>query len=284
MFVGGIRKDVPQDWLLRRLKKEVVGVEEVEVPMARSFPLPLQPFHLRELAHASLSPGGVSLAHASPRRSAPSLGALLTVRACPLCSLQFAEPDRAHENKGFAFVSFYNNQCASKAYDKLSRQARIRTRTATLARAAGSPSSRADACGVLLRPRHARTQAFLIAGRHPTVKWAEPRKGPTEAENFAAQNVKNIYVTGFTDGTTQEQLEEAFTKFGEIERVYLHRPKPDDRRPGKLYAFVHFKERAAACLAADSAEKPEVNGNRCGTFSPADSSESAASLASQKSA
>lgn len=201
LFLGGIPWDASEEYLTRRLRKEVVGIEEVEVPMARLFsPRP----HPRP---------GRSCRVSDPHTSTPR-----TLRA--------QRPDSDPPlNKGMAFVSFYNNQCASKAHDKLS------------------------------------SASFAMAGRHPTVKWAEPRK-VTEADLLAAQNVKNVYVTGFPEGTTQEQLTDAFAQYGEVERVFLNRSRPEDKGPKKVFAFVHFKERAAACAAADAPEKPEVGGRR----------------------
>lgn len=174
LFLGGFRKDIRADWLERRLRKDVVGVDEIDMPMAT---------------------------------------------------------DGSGDNKGFAFVNFFNNACASKAFETM---------------------------------QHV---SFTVGYRHPTVKWAEPRK-VLDPDSAAVQNVKNIYVSGFSEGTSQDSIEQLFAKYGDIERVFIPGPKPGALKPPKPFAFVHFKERSSACAAADPGEKLELNGTRRGPLHP----------------
>ena len=57
----------------------------------------------------------------------------------------------------------------------------------------------------------------------------------------------NLYVKGFNENITEEELKDIFSQFGEIESLRLH---PADK-PKKLYAFVCFKKPDEASSAKE---------------------------------
>lgn len=78
------------------------------------------------------------------------------------------------------------------------------------------------------------------------VDWADPVEEPDE-ETMA--KVKVLYVKNLTTDVTEEQLKEAFEKFGPVERV----------KKIKDYGFVHFEDRDKALVAVE-----EMNGQALG--------------------
>jgi len=65
----------------------------------------------------------------------------------------------------------------------------------------------------------------------PNVDWAEPIEKVDEA---AMAKVKNLYVVGWLESRTEEQIKELFAPFGTVEKV----------RKINNYSFVHFAQRS----------------------------------------
>lgn len=63
--------------------------------------------------------------------------------------------------------------------------------------------------------------------------------------------MKVLYARNLLLSTTEETIEEAFSKFGEVERV----------KKIKDYCFIHFRKREQAMEALE-----EMNGNQYFTF------------------
>ncbi|KAE9620611.1 putative RNA recognition motif domain-containing protein [Lupinus albus] len=84
-------------------------------------------------------------------------------------------------NRGFAFVDYYNNACAEYSRQKMM-----------------NPS-------------------FKLGGNAPTVSWADPKN----ADSSASSQVKAVYVKNLPKNVTQEQLKKLFEHHGKITKVVL---------------------------------------------------------------
>ncbi|CAJ1979138.1 unnamed protein product [Sphenostylis stenocarpa] len=86
-----------------------------------------------------------------------------------------------NNNRGFAFIDYYNNACAE--YSKLKMM---------------SPT-------------------FKLGENAPTVSWADPKN----ADSSAASQVKAVYVKNLPKNVTQEELKKLFERHGKITKVVL---------------------------------------------------------------
>merc|ERR1712232_1351766 len=68
----------------------------------------------------------------------------------------------------------------------------------------------------------------------------------------------NLYVKGFPENSTEEDLRKTFEPFGEIESLRLH---PTDKEK-KLYAFVCFKKPDEASSAKEKLHNTQMKDNR----------------------
>lgn len=64
----------------------------------------------------------------------------------------------------------------------------------------------------------------------------------------------NLYVKGFPENITEEELRKLFEQYGEIESLRLH---PTDQ-PRKLYAFVCFKKPDEASSAKEKLHNTQL--------------------------
>ncbi|GKU93819.1 hypothetical protein SLEP1_g7382 [Rubroshorea leprosula] len=84
-------------------------------------------------------------------------------------------------NRGFAFVEYYNNVCAEYSRQKM------------------------------MNPK------FRLGDNAPTVSWAEPKN----ADSSAASQVKTVYVKNLPKNITQDQLKKLFEHHGKITKIVL---------------------------------------------------------------
>lgn len=94
-------------------------------------------------------------------------------------------------NRGFAFVEYYNNACA-----EYTRQKMI-------------------------------DRKFKIGHNVPTVSWAEPKAADTSS---AASQVRTVYVKNLPKNVTQDQLKKLFDHHGTITKIVLPPAKPGQER------------------------------------------------------
>ncbi|XP_022752551.1 heterogeneous nuclear ribonucleoprotein Q-like [Durio zibethinus] len=93
-------------------------------------------------------------------------------------------------NRGFAFVEYYNNACADYSRQKM------------------------------MNPE------FRLGDNAPTVSWADPKN----ADSSAASQVKAVYVKNLPKNVTQDQLKKLFEHHGKITKVVLPPAKPGQER------------------------------------------------------
>ncbi|GMI92260.1 hypothetical protein like AT3G52660 [Hibiscus trionum] len=96
----------------------------------------------------------------------------------------------SNNNRGFAFVEYYNNACAEYSRQKMMNQ------------------------------------EFRLGDNTPTVSWADPKT----ADSSAASQVKALYVKNLPKDVTQDQLMKLFEHHGKITRVVLPPAKPGQER------------------------------------------------------
>ncbi|MFQ6662125.1 hypothetical protein Gotur_030036 [Gossypium turneri] len=152
-------------------------------------------------------------------------------------------------NRGFAFVEYYNNACAEYSRQKMM------------------------------------SQEFRLDDNAPNVSWADPKNADSSAasqvsdgswhklgyfiltwiswvqvtETASSQvTVKAIYVKNLPKDVTQDQLKKLFEHHGKITKVVLPPAKPGQER--NRIAFVHFAERTCAMKALNDSEKYELDG------------------------
>ncbi|KAH9674570.1 hypothetical protein KPL70_018504 [Citrus sinensis] len=100
------------------------------------------------------------------------------------------DPQNANQNRGFAFIEYYNHACAEYSRQKMSN------------------------------PK------FKLDDNAPTVSWADPRN----AESSAASQVKALYVKNLPKDITQDRLKELFAHHGKITKVVIPPAKPGQER------------------------------------------------------
>eukprot|EP00850_Spirogloea_muscicola_P020578 SM000220S07057 [mRNA] locus=s220:136633:139696:+ [translate_table: standard] len=129
------------------------------------------------------------------------------------------DPNQPDRNRGFAFLEYHNHACAEQSRRNMTKP------------------------------------TFRLDGYTPTVSWAE---GKAEPDAAAMAQVKVVYVKNLTETTTEEQLQELFEEFGEVQKVVLPLPKPGQSK--RDFGFVHFSERSQALAACEKSHKLELNG------------------------
>ncbi|CAL0302193.1 unnamed protein product [Lupinus luteus] len=92
------------------------------------------------------------------------------------------DPLNPSRNRGFAFVSYYNNACADYSRQKMSNA------------------------------------SFKLDGSSPSVTWADPKTSP---DHFASSQVKVLYVKNIPENVNTEQLKELFRRHGEVTKVVM---------------------------------------------------------------
>ncbi|XP_022755988.1 heterogeneous nuclear ribonucleoprotein Q-like isoform X2 [Durio zibethinus] len=127
-------------------------------------------------------------------------------------------------NRGFAFIEYYNNACAEYSRQKM------------------------------MNPE------FRLGDNAPTVSWADPKNADSSASSAssASSQVKAVYVKNLPKDVTQDQLKKLFEHHGKITKVVLPPAKPGQER--NRIGFVHFAERSCAMKALKNTEKYELGG------------------------
>ncbi|XVF46918.1 hypothetical protein PTKIN_Ptkin03bG0067000 [Pterospermum kingtungense] len=93
-------------------------------------------------------------------------------------------------NRGFAFIEYYNNACAEYSRQKMMNS------------------------------------EFRLGDNAPTVSWADPKN----SDSAAASQVKAVYVKNLPKDVTQDQLKKLFEHHGKITKVVLPPAKPGQER------------------------------------------------------
>ncbi|XP_022851393.1 heterogeneous nuclear ribonucleoprotein Q-like isoform X2 [Olea europaea var. sylvestris] len=105
----------------------------------------------------------------------------------------------SNNNKGFAFIDYYNQACAEYSRQKMTN------------------------------PK------FKLENNTPTVSWADPKN----SDSSAASQVKAVYVKNLPKDINQDQLKEIFERHGKITKVVLPPAKPgmENNRIGFVHFF-----------------------------------------------
>lgn len=123
-------------------------------------------------------------------------------------------------NRGFAFIDYYNNACAEYSRQKM------------------------------MNPK------FKLDNNAPTVSWADTKN--SHSDSSPASQVKAVYVKNLPNDITQDQLRRLFEHHGEITKVNLPPSKPGQEK--NRIGFVHFGDRSSAMKALKNTEKYELDG------------------------
>ncbi|KAG7257012.1 hypothetical protein CRUP_028916, partial [Coryphaenoides rupestris] len=114
----------------------------------------------------------------------------------------YHQPDDKKKNRGFCFLEYEDHKTAAQARRRLM------------------------------------SGKVKVWGNVVTVEWADPIEDP-DPEVMA--KVKVLFVRNLSNGVTEELLEQAFGRYGKLERV----------KKLKDYAFIHFEERDGAVKALE---------------------------------
>ncbi|CAL5220907.1 g3002 [Coccomyxa viridis] len=132
------------------------------------------------------------------------------------------------QNRGFAFVEFYNHACAQAAKNALS------------------------------------APTYTMGGRTLNVAYAEPKQHEQQqAQQQPQAQPKVIYVGNLPNSANETNIKELFDTFsgGEVTKVVIPPAKPD--KPNREFGFIHFaaKETVDKLIAdAGQGTKPEMDG------------------------
>ncbi|KAJ0985539.1 hypothetical protein J5N97_003895 [Dioscorea zingiberensis] len=91
------------------------------------------------------------------------------------------DPQNSSQNRGYAFIEYYNHACAEYSRKKMS------------------------------------TPKFKLDSNAPTVSWADPKSG----DSSSSSQVKAVYVKNLPKDVTSDQLKKLFAHHGEITKVVL---------------------------------------------------------------
>ncbi|KAM7451805.1 RNA-binding protein 47 [Porites harrisoni] len=116
------------------------------------------------------------------------------------------------KNRGFAFVEYSSHRDAAMARRKLM------------------------------------TGKIQLWGHQIAVDWAEPEQ---EVDEEIMDQVKVLYARNLLLSTTEDTIEQVFSKFGEVERV----------KKIKDYSFIHFRTKEQARTALEAMNGKELDGN-----------------------
>ncbi|KAL4857414.1 Phototropin-1B [Chlorella vulgaris] len=183
------------------------------------------------------------------------------------------DPSNPSQNRGYGFIKFYTREAATTALDRLH-----------LKELPDFPSTK-----VRIQPSQAKHKLFIggipheltrdtlkdlldpvVRDRSPTVDYAEPsqrdgqqgggggERGGGDRGGGGGGGVKNVFVGNLPQGSNEDGLRAVFSKYGEIERTHIPRPRDGDTH--SKFGFVHFRERASAMRAVEDEEKPSLNG------------------------
>eukprot|EP00890_Picochlorum_soloecismus_P005485 jgi/Picsp_1/5938/NSC_03295-R1_rna recognition motif-containing protein len=126
------------------------------------------------------------------------------------------------ENRGFAFMDFYNHRCAALAKNILSKS------------------------------------ESTIENKEIQLDYADPSFGDCSGLNVPY----SIYVGNLPaddDSNMEEKLKQSFSNYGEIRRIDLPRAKFNRQSSGaKTHAFLHFKQRISAYRAKSDPHPPKI--------------------------
>lgn len=126
------------------------------------------------------------------------------------------------QNRGFAFVAFYNHACANAAKNTL-----------------GAPG-------------------YRMGERQLTVSFAEPKQsemGPQTPQD------KVLYVGGLTENLTEDQIRDCFSQYGEVTRVVQPPPRDGKKREYAFVHFADHSVVEQLISNNDRGIKPEIDGN-----------------------
>ncbi|XP_050209337.1 heterogeneous nuclear ribonucleoprotein Q-like [Mercurialis annua] len=107
-----------------------------------------------------------------------------------ITALQLVKDMKTNNNKGFAFIDYYNTACAEYARQRMGNS------------------------------------DFKLGDNTPAVSWAEPKN----ADSSSASQVKAIYVKNLPKNVTQDQLKKLFEHHGKILKIVLPPAKPGQER------------------------------------------------------
>ncbi|KAJ6311105.1 hypothetical protein OIU76_015767 [Salix suchowensis] len=98
-----------------------------------------------------------------------------------VANVQLVKEKSSSNNRGYAFIEYYNNACAEYSRQKM------------------------------MDPK------FKLGDNAPTVSWADPKN----ADSSASSQVKALYVKNLPKTVTQDQLKKLFERHGKITKVVL---------------------------------------------------------------
>lgn len=158
-----------------------------------------------------------------------------------LTSCRVVKNKRTGRSKGYGFVEFVKEEDATKAKENL------------------------DNTELLERPikvLYSKSLGPRKATRVKKKKVKNEKEGEAEEADKTEQprqkkGRRRLFVKNIGDGTTEEQLNEHFSKWGEIEKVLL--PTRDDKIRG--FGFIQYKVAESADEAKEKSDKTEVNGS-----------------------
>ncbi|KAJ6739470.1 hypothetical protein OIU74_004278 [Salix koriyanagi] len=105
-------------------------------------------------------------------------------------NVQLVKEKSSSNNRGYAFVEYYNNACAEYSRQKM------------------------------MDPK------FKLGENAPSVSWADPKN----ADSSTSSQVKAIYVKNLPKTVTQDQLKKLFERHGKITKVVLPPAKPGQEK------------------------------------------------------
>jgi heterogeneous nuclear ribonucleoprotein R len=130
-------------------------------------------------------------------------------------------PAYPSQTKGFGFADFYNASCAERAMKILS-------------------------------------ESRLFLGRPVTARWADP-KLPDPSTTVKSVYVGNLPPSLVADEGGEEKLKALFGKYGDVETVFVYKPRPGDASASakRNFAFVHYASRESALAAAEAGKRSD---------------------------
>ena len=97
--------------------------------------------------------------------------------------------------------------------------------------------------------KHLSRRPLFLWGRNLSIDWAVPEM---EVPNDKMTNVKVVFLRKLTLDTSERELQEIFSQFGQVDRI----------KKMKDFAFVHLESHAASLEAVRSLDGAEIHGSR----------------------
>ena len=97
--------------------------------------------------------------------------------------------------------------------------------------------------------KHLSRRPLFLWGRNLSIDWAVPEM---EVPNDKMTNVKVVFLRKLTLDTSERELQEIFSQFGQVDRI----------KKMKDFAFVHLESHAASLNAVRSLDGAEIHGSR----------------------